>query len=32
MGILLNISQQSSATASVADRRATDWTLRGQEA
>lgn len=32
MGVLLNISQQSSATASVAAPRATDWTLRGQEA
>jgi cell division protein FtsW len=32
MGVLLNISQQSSATASAAAPRMTDWTLRGQEA
>jgi cell division protein FtsW len=32
MGVLLNISQQSSATASASVPRATDWTLRGQEA
>lgn len=32
MGVLLNISQQSSATASAATPRVTDWTLRGQEA
>ncbi len=32
MGVLLNISQQSSATASAAAPRVTDWTLRGQEA
>ncbi|MEO8480703.1 MAG: putative lipid II flippase FtsW [Acidobacteriota bacterium] len=32
MGVLLNISQQSSATASAATPRASDWTLRGQEA
>jgi len=31
MGVLLNISQQASATAEAAP-RATDWTLRGQEA
>lgn len=32
MGVLLNISQQSSVTVSAAAPRATDWTLRGQEA
>jgi cell division protein FtsW len=32
MGVLLNVSQQSSATASVPAPRATDWTMRGQEA
>jgi cell division protein FtsW len=32
MGVLLNISQQSSATVAATTRRATDWTLGGQEA
>src|SRR5262245_4713229 len=32
MGMLLNISQQASATAAAADTRLTDWRLGGQEA